>query len=54
MPFVLGTVAFGLIGVLLAYLAIRPRLRTNRKYDAGTVSADWLQQQRGQSDDHQR
>jgi hypothetical protein len=52
MPFlILGAIA---IGVVLAYHTIRPITRRRQKYDAGTVSDYWLQQQRGQSDDQNR
>ena len=42
---VIGLISF--VGVLIAYLAIRPMQRRRKDYDAGAVSEYWLQQQRG-------
>jgi hypothetical protein len=42
----------GLLGSYFAYRIIRPRLRREQKYDGGSVSDYWLQQQRGQADDN--
>ena len=41
----------GLLGIFFAYRIIRPRLQRDKKYDGGSVSDYWLQQQRGQADD---
>jgi len=41
-----------LVGALIAYLAIRPRRRRRKDYDAGAVSEYWLQQQRGDPKDY--
>jgi hypothetical protein len=49
---VLGAVGIG--GALLVYTAIRPMLRRRRKYDAGSVSEYWIQQERGRSNDATR
>ena len=43
-----------LFGAILAYKTITPRTRRSRKYDAGAVSEDWIQQQRGRSEDAHR
>jgi hypothetical protein len=46
--FVVGLISVA--GVFLAYQTIRPMTRRKRKFDAGSVSEYWLQQQRGESD----
>jgi len=40
----------GFAGVLFAYRTISPMRRRRKEHDAGAVSADWLQQQRGTRD----
>lgn len=45
----------GLITVasaLFAYRTLRPMQRRRKDYDAGTVSEQWLQQQRGEPKDY--
>jgi hypothetical protein len=44
----------GVAGVLLIYKTIRPMTRRRRKFDAGAVSEDWIQQHRGHSRDASR
>jgi hypothetical protein len=52
MPFlILGAIV---VGAVLIYRTVRPMMRSGQKYDAGAVSENWLQQQRGQSDDQTR
>jgi hypothetical protein len=48
----LGALAF--FGAILAYKTIVPLTRQRRKYDAGAVSQDWIQQHRGRSEDTHR
>jgi len=48
----LGAVGIG--GALFIYQTIRPMMRRRRKYDAGAVSEDWVQQNRGRSQDASR
>ena len=52
MPFLI--LAAIVVGVALVYRAIRPKTRRRQKHDAGAVSDQWLQQQRGRSDDQTR
>ena len=47
-------IAVGAIGIACAmfvYRIVRPMTRRRRKYDAGTVSVSWIEQQRGRSQD---
>jgi hypothetical protein len=46
--------AVGIGGALFIYRTVRPMMRRRRKYDAGAVSQDWIQQQRGRSHDASR
>ena len=46
--------AAGLWGALLIYRTVRPMMRRRRKYDAGAVSAYWIEQHRGRSQDATR
>jgi hypothetical protein len=39
-------------GALIAYRRIRPMHRQRKDYDAGAVSEQWLQQQRGDPKDY--
>jgi hypothetical protein len=39
----------GIAGLILAYMIVRSLTRRQKKLDAGTVSEDWIQQQRGRS-----
>ena len=50
--FALGAVGLG--SAMFIYRAVRPMMRRRRKYDAGAVSQDWIQQQRGRSHDATR
>ena len=50
-----GLLVLGLItvaGALIAYRQIRPMQRHKKDYDAGAVSEQWLQQQRGDPKDY--
>jgi hypothetical protein len=48
----LGAVGIG--GAFFIYQTVRPMLRRRRKYDAGAVSAYWVEQHRGRSQDPTR
>jgi hypothetical protein len=48
----LGVLGIG--GVMIIYRTVRPMTRRRKKYDAGTVSQDWIEQQRGRSQDATR
>ena len=47
--FALGVLGIG--GAMLVYRTVRPMTRRRKKYDAGAVSQDWIEQQRGRSQD---
>ena len=44
----------GIGGAIFVYRTVRPMTRRRRKYDAGAVSQDWIEQQRGRSQDATR
>ena len=50
--FALGVLGIG--GAMLVYRTVRPMRRRRKKYDAGAVSQDWIEQQRGRSQDATR
>ena len=48
----LGVLGIG--GAMLVYRTVRPMRRRRKKYDAGAVSQDWIEQERGRSQDATR
>jgi hypothetical protein len=46
--------AIGIAGVVFVYRTVRPMTRRRRKFDAGAVSEDWIEQHRGRSQDASR
>jgi hypothetical protein len=43
--------AIGIAGAMFVYRTVRPMTRRRRKFDAGAVSEDWIEQHRGRSQD---
>ena len=46
--------AIGIAGVMFVYRIVRPMMRRRRKFEAGAVSEDWIEQHRGRSQDTSR
>ena len=46
--------AIGIAGVMFVYRTVRPMTRRRRKFDAGSVSENWIEEQRGRSQDSSR
>jgi hypothetical protein len=46
--------AIGIAGVMFVYRTVRPMTRRRRKFDAGAVSENWIEEQRGRSQDSSR
>lgn len=44
----------GIGGAVIVYRTVRPMTRRRRKFDAGAVSQDWIEQERGRSQDATR
>ena len=46
--------AIGIAGIIFVYKTVRPMTRKRRKFDAGAVSEDWIEENRGRSQDASR